>query len=116
MHTAGTVQCSDCNAARRSLVHPSISLPLLLRILQQVYGFYDECLRKYGNANVWKYFTDLFDYLPLTALIEKQVRARAGWAAGCGGWDGHWVWGLDLDVGARQRTLLAQCAARGPFG
>jgi diadenosine tetraphosphatase ApaH/serine/threonine PP2A family protein phosphatase len=37
------------------------------------YGFYDECLRKYGNANVWKYFTDLFDYLPLTAHIENQV-------------------------------------------
>ena len=38
-----------------------------------MYGFYDECTRKYGNANVWKYFTDLFDYLPLTALVEKQV-------------------------------------------
>lgn len=37
------------------------------------YGFYDECLRKYGNANVWKCFTDLFDYLPLTALVENQV-------------------------------------------
>jgi serine/threonine-protein phosphatase 2A catalytic subunit len=43
------------------------------RQITQVYGFYDECLRKYGNANVWKYFTDLFDYLPITALIENQV-------------------------------------------
>lgn len=38
-----------------------------------MYGFYDECLRKYGNANVWKSFTDLFDYLPLTALIDNQI-------------------------------------------
>lgn len=37
------------------------------------YGFYDECLRKYGNADVWKYFTDLFDYLPLTGLVENKV-------------------------------------------
>lgn len=43
------------------------------RQITQVYGFYDECLRKYGNANVWKFFTDLFDYLPLTALIDNQV-------------------------------------------
>jgi len=43
------------------------------RQITQVYGFYDECLRKYGNANVWKFFTDLFDYLPLTALIENQI-------------------------------------------
>uniref|UniRef100_A0A8C8HVJ8 Serine/threonine-protein phosphatase n=1 Tax=Oncorhynchus tshawytscha TaxID=74940 RepID=A0A8C8HVJ8_ONCTS len=42
------------------------------RQITQVYGFYDECLRKYGNANVWKYFTDLFDYLPLTALVDNQ--------------------------------------------
>ena len=46
------------------------------RQITQVYGFYDECLRKYGNANVWRYFTDLFDYLPLTALIENQVCGR----------------------------------------
>lgn len=43
------------------------------RQITQVYGFYDECLRKYGNPNVWKYFTDLFDYLPLTALVDGQI-------------------------------------------
>ena len=48
------------------------------RQITQVYGFYDECLRKYGNANVWKHFTDLFDLLPLTALIENQVFALHG--------------------------------------
>ncbi|KAH9789214.1 serine/threonine-protein phosphatase PP2A-3 catalytic subunit [Citrus sinensis] len=40
--------------------------------ITQVYGFYDECLRKYGNANVWKIFTDLFDYFPLTALASMS--------------------------------------------
>jgi diadenosine tetraphosphatase ApaH/serine/threonine PP2A family protein phosphatase len=39
-----------------------------------VYGFYDECLRKYGSAAVWKMFTDLFDYLPVTAVVANQVR------------------------------------------
>lgn len=43
------------------------------RQITQVYGFYDECLRKYGTADVWKHFTDLFDFLPITALIEGQV-------------------------------------------
>ena len=43
-----------------------------------MYGFYDECLRKYGNANVWKSFTDLFDYLPLTALVDSQIFALHG--------------------------------------
>jgi serine/threonine-protein phosphatase 2A catalytic subunit len=43
------------------------------RQITQVYGFYDECLRKYGNANVWKYYTDLFDLLPLTAVIENRI-------------------------------------------
>ena len=46
------------------------------RQITQVYGFYDECLRKYGNPNVWKYFTDLFDYLPLTAIVDGQVKRR----------------------------------------
>ncbi|XP_031505791.1 serine/threonine-protein phosphatase PP2A-2 catalytic subunit-like isoform X1 [Nymphaea colorata] len=43
------------------------------RQITQVYGFYDECLRKYGSAAVWKMFTDLFDYFPLTALVESEI-------------------------------------------
>lgn len=43
------------------------------RIHQQRYGFYDECLRKYGNANVWKHFTDTFDYLPMTAVVADRI-------------------------------------------
>jgi len=43
------------------------------RQVTQVYGFYDECLKKYGNLCVWKYLTDLFDYLPLTALVENKI-------------------------------------------
>ncbi|XP_019151884.1 PREDICTED: serine/threonine-protein phosphatase PP2A-4 catalytic subunit-like [Ipomoea nil] len=46
---------------------------VFLKNITQVYGFYDECLRKYGNANVWKTFTDLFDYFPLTALVESEI-------------------------------------------
>ncbi|EAN83737.1 serine/threonine-protein phosphatase [Trypanosoma cruzi] len=43
------------------------------RQITQVYGFYDECVRKYGSANVWKLLTDLFDYLPLAAVVENEI-------------------------------------------
>jgi serine/threonine-protein phosphatase 2A catalytic subunit len=38
-----------------------------------MHGFYDEISRKYGNTNVWKYFTDAFDYLPLGAIIDSNL-------------------------------------------
>jgi len=43
------------------------------RQITQVYGFYEEVMRKYGNANPWKYCTDVFDYLSIAALIEGKI-------------------------------------------
>jgi len=43
------------------------------RQITQVYGFYDECVRKYGSVNVWRYCTELFDYMPLSAVINNAV-------------------------------------------
>lgn len=44
----------------------------------QVYGFYDECKRKYGSVNVWRYCTEIFDYLSLSAIIDGKVGAMYG--------------------------------------
>lgn len=43
------------------------------RQITQVYGFYDECMRKYNSVNVWRYCTEVFDYLALAALIDSRV-------------------------------------------
>ena len=43
------------------------------RGVTQSYGFYTECARKYGNANVWHYFTDMFDFLTLSVVINDEI-------------------------------------------
>jgi serine/threonine-protein phosphatase 4 catalytic subunit len=39
----------------------------------QAYGFYDECLRKFGNPNVWKMCTDVFDCLTLSSVVDGRI-------------------------------------------
>jgi serine/threonine-protein phosphatase 6 catalytic subunit len=43
------------------------------RTVSNQYGFYDETIKKYGNANPWKYCTEVFDYLGLGAIVDQKI-------------------------------------------
>jgi serine/threonine-protein phosphatase PPG1 len=43
------------------------------RAVTQTYGFYTECVRKYGSSHVWTYFTDMFDFLTLSVVIDDRI-------------------------------------------
>lgn len=46
-------------------------------VTNRIYGFYDECKRRY-NVRIWKLFTDLFNYLPVAALIDDKILCMHG--------------------------------------
>lgn len=49
------------------------------RTITTNYGFYSEVLNKYnGSSVVWSYITDLFDFLPLGAIIDQKIFATHG--------------------------------------
>lgn len=43
------------------------------RQITKVYGFYDECLAKYGTMTPWKYCAKVFDMLTIAAIINGRV-------------------------------------------
>lgn len=40
--------------------------------VNQQYGFYDECRRRY-NIRLWKKFVEMFNWLPVAALIDDKI-------------------------------------------
>ena len=43
------------------------------RLTSRNYGFYDEIHNKYGNENAWNMFQEVFDYLPISAVIDDKI-------------------------------------------
>ena len=48
------------------------------RQITVVYGFLDEIVRKYGNSNPWSYCIEVFDLLPIGAVIDGEVLCLHG--------------------------------------
>jgi serine/threonine-protein phosphatase PP1 catalytic subunit len=41
--------------------------------VSRVYGFFDECSRAFPQMNAWKLFSDVFNYLPIAAIIGAKI-------------------------------------------
>ena len=46
-------------------------------VTNRIYGFYDECKRRY-NVRLWRSFTDLFNWLPVAAIIDEKILCMHG--------------------------------------
>ena len=45
--------------------------------INKIYGFFDECKRRV-NTRIWKTFTDFFNILPITAVVENKILCMHG--------------------------------------
>lgn len=42
------------------------------------YGFYDECLHKYSDVQAYNALMEVFDYLPIAAVVENKFLCMHG--------------------------------------
>ena len=45
--------------------------------INRIYGFYDECKKRY-SVKLWKRFTDCFNCLPVSAMVEDKILCMHG--------------------------------------
>ncbi|KAF5747694.1 putative protein phosphatase-1 [Tripterygium wilfordii] len=45
--------------------------------INRIYGFYDECKRRF-SVRLWKTFTDCFNCLPVTAIVDGKILCMHG--------------------------------------
>ncbi|KAL3985476.1 Serine/threonine-protein phosphatase PP1-alpha [Acanthocheilonema viteae] len=46
--------------------------------VNRVYGFYEECMRRFNSAQLWEIFQDTFQCMPLTALVGERILCMHG--------------------------------------
>ena len=46
-------------------------------IINHVYGFYDECRRRY-NIKIYKLFSDCFNWLPISSIVDDKILCMHG--------------------------------------
>ncbi|OHT09412.1 Serine/threonine-protein phosphatase 4 catalytic subunit [Tritrichomonas foetus] len=43
------------------------------RQVNQMYGLFNDCMQIYGHAGIWFLFNDVFDLLPISAVIDNDI-------------------------------------------
>jgi diadenosine tetraphosphatase ApaH/serine/threonine PP2A family protein phosphatase len=43
------------------------------RQVNQMYGLFNDCMQLYGHAGIWFLLNDVFDYLPIAAVVDRRI-------------------------------------------